>query len=335
MVASRCLKSSAWIKANARRSPRAVVANGIVEDVQNALLKPITTAGQNPALTDGIRAFYDESSGLWEDQWGEHMHCGFYDPASRITKTRVQAQIDMIEEILKFAEVTDVSRMVDVGCGIGGSSRYISKKHGCLAEGITLSPVQAQRANELAGQAGMANACNYRVADALDQPFEDGTFDLVWSLESGEHMPDKRKFVNELFRVATPGGTVAVVTWCHRNLAPGETALKPEESSLLDRICEAYYLPKWCSEADYRQLFGEAGYTNIKFADWSDNVAPFWGEVLSAALTPKGVSGLLGAGWETLKGAIVIPLMQRGFELGVIKFVIITGNKPVDEQSEA
>ena len=46
---------------------------------------------------------------------------------------------------------------------------------------------------------------------------------------------------------------------CRRNLAPGEAALRPEEQALLDRICEAYYLPAWCSVVDYEGLFREQG----------------------------------------------------------------------------
>lgn len=107
-------------------------------------------------------------------------------------------------------------QMVDVGCGIGGSSRYISKKFGCKTTGITLSSVQAARANELSRKAGLGDKCSFQVADALQQPFADGSFDLVWSMESGEHMPDKQRFVNELVRVCAPGGTVIIVTWCHR-----------------------------------------------------------------------------------------------------------------------
>lgn len=57
---------------------------------------------------------------------------------------------------------------------------------------------------------------SFQVGDALQQPFADGQFDLVWSLESGEHMPDKAQFVGELARVCAPGGRVIVVTWCHR-----------------------------------------------------------------------------------------------------------------------
>lgn len=64
-------------------------------------------------------------------------------------------------------------------------------------------------------------ACSLlQVADALQQPFQDGEFDLVWSLESGEHMPDKRRFVGELARVCAPGGRIIIVTWCHRQAPP-------------------------------------------------------------------------------------------------------------------
>lgn len=78
---------------------------------------------QNPVLNEGIRTFYDESSGLWENMWGDHMHHGYYEVGSNVKKSRQQAQIDMIEKVLSWAGITDVSRMVDVGCGIGGSSR--------------------------------------------------------------------------------------------------------------------------------------------------------------------------------------------------------------------
>jgi hypothetical protein len=79
---------------------------------------------QNPVLNEGIRTFYDQSSGLWEDVWGEHMHHGFYEKGGGDKKSRVGAQIDMIENLLDFAGVERASRMVDVGCGIGGSSRF-------------------------------------------------------------------------------------------------------------------------------------------------------------------------------------------------------------------
>ncbi|KAL4425042.1 hypothetical protein ABPG77_001820 [Micractinium sp. CCAP 211/92] len=380
-------------RSSARQQRRVAVRAGLVE----TLIRPVLQIGERLPLKEGIASFYDESSQLWESMWGEHMHHGYY-PKGGAPKSNQQAQIDMIEETLKWAGVTGASKMVDVGCGIGGSSRHISRKFGCEARGITLSPFQAARANELAAAQGLGDKLQFQVADALQQPFADGEFDLVWSMESGEHMPDKHQFVRELARVCAPGGRIIIVTWCHRwgpgrrlcpalacaappchvqaappacrwnasqlrasvhgrgqagflsaqgaltsdpvhepfpapsllcsVLAPGEAALAAEEQSLLDRICEAYYLPAWCSIADYERLFREQGLTDIKTADWSEEVAPFWGEVIKSAFTAEGIGGLLRAGWTTIKGALVMPLMAEGFRMGLVKFVLITARKP-------
>jgi tocopherol O-methyltransferase len=70
-------------------------------------------------------------------------------------------------------------------------------------------------------------------------PFADNQYDLVWSLESGEHMLDKTKFVSELFRVTQPGGRIIIVKWCHRNRAPDELSLNKNERRLLDQINRA------------------------------------------------------------------------------------------------
>lgn len=281
-------------------------------------------------LKIGIAGFYDRSSQLWEDVWGEHMHHGYYIPEDRTD--HVQAQIDLIDEVLKWADVGKDGKIpkkaVDVGCGIGGSSRHIARKYGCTANGITLSPYQAGRGNELTKEQGLDHLAKFQVADALDMPFEDETFDLIWSLESGEHMPDKEQFVNELFRVATPGGRIIIVTWCHRDLEPNETSLSKKEVKLLAKINRAYYLPKWCSVDDYVKLLETNGATDIRREDWSYIIAPFWKAVIKSSLNVRSIVGLLKSGFSTQRGAYAMFLMLRGFNKGLIKFGLITCTKP-------
>jgi len=278
-------------------------------------------------LKIGIAGFYDRSSKLWEEVWGEHMHHGYYIPENRTD--HVQAQIDLIDEVLKWAGVEKPpTSVVDVGCGIGGSSRHIAAKYNCKAQGITLSPYQANRGNELAKEQNIEQQASFQVADALDMPFEDNSFDLVWSLESGEHMPDKKAFVNELFRVATPGGRIIIVTWCHRDLEIGETSLNNKEIKLLAKINRAYYLPRWCSVNDYVELLKAQGATDIKRDDWSYIIAPFWKAVIKSSLNVKSVWGLLKSGFSTQRGAYAMLLMLRGFDRGLIKFGLITCTKP-------
>ena len=116
-----------------------------------------------------------------------------------------------------------------------------------------------------------------------------------------------------------------------RVLAPGEAGLRPEEEALLRRICDAYFLPAWCSAADYQGLFAAQGLEDVRVDDWSEEVAPFWGAVIRSALSVRGVLGLLGAGLSTIRGALVMPLMARGLRMGLVRFALITGVKPRQE----
>ncbi|XP_073101667.1 gamma-tocopherol methyltransferase, chloroplastic-like [Elaeis guineensis] len=286
-------------------------------------------------LKKGIAELYDESSEMWEKLWGDHMHHGFYDKDASVSfSDHRPAQVRMVQEALAFAGITDdplkkPKRIVDVGCGIGGSSRYLAKKYGAKCEGITLSPVQVKRAHALATAEGLEDQVSFQVADALKQPFPDGQFDLVWSMESGEHMPDKTKFVGELARVAAPGATIIIVTWCHRDLSPSEESLQPNELNLLNKICSAYYLPAWCSASDYVKIAQALSLEDIKTADWSENVAPFWPAVIRSALTWQGFTSLLRSGWKTIRGALAMPLMIEGYNKKLIKFAIIACRKPM------
>ncbi|MER3434098.1 MAG: SAM-dependent methyltransferase [Leptolyngbya sp. ERB_1_1] len=274
-------------------------------------------------LSEQIQQFYDSSSRLWEQTWGEHMHHGYYGVDGKTRKDRRQAQIDLIEEMLSWANVTEAQQILDVGCGIGGSSLYLAEKFGATATGITLSPVQADRARERARSSGI-NA-QFQVADALNMPFADHSFDLVWSLESGEHMPDKVKFLQECDRVLKPGGTFLMATWCHR--PTDKVPLTVDDHKRLAEIYRVYCLPYVISLPEYEAIAREIGLHEIETADWSISVAPFWDVVIDSALTPAAVFGLLTSGWTTIQAALSLGTMQQGYKRGLIKFGLLCGKK--------
>src|SRR6476469_2399510 len=282
-------------------------------------------------LYQQIQQFYDASSGLWERVWGEHMHHGYYGLDGKETKERRQAQIDLVEELLKWANVNQAKAILDVGCGIGGSSLYLAEKFQAAATGVTLSPVQAARATERSREAGMSNlstqpSAQFFVKDALNTGFADNSFDLVWSLESGEHMPDKRKFLQECYRVLKPGGTFIMATWCHRPTTPGEPLTTDERQHLAD-IYRVYCLPYVISLPEYEAIARQLTFQNIRTADWSDAVAPFWDKVIESALTPDAIFGLLFSGWTTIQAALALNLMSRGYQRGLVRFGLLCGTK--------
>ena len=147
-------------------------------------------------------------------------------------------------------------------------------------------------------------------------------------MESGEHMPDKKQFLSELVRLATPGGRIIIVTWCHRELLPTEISLQPKEKRLLNRINEAYYLPEWCPLSLYVKLAKEMGLEDIRYDDWSQFITPFWPAVFRSGLQPKTIWRVLFSGFTLLKATIATLWMWRGFNKGIAKFVIVTARKP-------
>lgn len=162
--------------------------------------------------------------------WGEHIHHGYYPNGSFEGIDFKSAKVEMIERLLQFGgfitrdddDIQDGGkepgfptksglRILDVGCGIGGSSRFFCRRFpNSQVVGVTLSKEQQRRSVEINEAAGLSEQIDVIVADALDLPFEDDSFDLVWSCESGGHMPDKQRFVAEMSRVLAPGSC----TWC-------------------------------------------------------------------------------------------------------------------------
>lgn len=277
------------------------------------------------ALQQQIQQFYDASSSLWEQIWGEHMHHGYYGADGNIKKERRQAQIDLIEELLQWSGVQQADNILDVGCGIGGSSLYLAQKFNAKVTGITLSPVQASRAAERAKEANLATEASFQVADAQNMPFADNSFDLVWSLESGEHMPDKTKFLQECYRVLKPGGKFIMVTWCHRSTEHG--ALSNDEKQHLANIYRVYCLPYVISLPEYVKIAQTLPLQNMQTADWSKAVAPFWNVVIDSAFNFEALVGLIRSGWGTIQAALSLGLMSRGYDRGLIKFGLLCGTK--------
>jgi tocopherol O-methyltransferase len=278
-------------------------------------------------LNQQIQQFYDASSGLWEQVWGEHMHHGYYGPDGNQKKDRRQAQIDLNEELLAWAGIQHPQTILDVGCGIGGSSLYLAQKYNAKVTGITLSPVQASRAKERALAANLSEQTSFQVGDALNMPFADASFDFVWSMESGEHMPDKVKFLQECYRVLKPGGTFLMATWCHRPITLPDGYLTPDELKHLAEIYRVYCLPYVISLPDYEEIATNLCFQNIRAADWSTAVAPFWDVVMESALNPGAIIGLILSGWTAIQGALSLGLMSQGYQRGLIRYGLLYANK--------
>lgn len=282
------------------------------------------------ALNERIRDFYDASTPLWLNTWGEQMHHGYYGPDGKRDIGHFQAQIEMIEALLEWGQApTKVSRFLDAGCGVGGSSRYLALRYpGSHGLGLTLSPVQAKNGTRYNHQAGLAERLDIRARDVYSlDPATDGSFDLIWSMESAEHMADKAGLFELFHRCLRPGGQLLMATWCHRAEAE---PLNERERRVIQKICDLYHLPPLVSIPTLRAAAESVGLQNVATEDWSAAVEPFWGAVIQSGLDPRNWPGLLRAGKATIKGAWAMRYMREGFRTGAITYGVLRATKAAE-----
>lgn len=254
--------------------------------------------GKHEQTLDEVGQAYDKwtTDQILETYWGEHIHLGWYpstfveqweSPSEdlvnsfvRATVARIrgdlpdfkEAKLVMCDRMLTFSNVepTNVDYILDVGCGIGGTTRFLAILFpNAQVIGISLSAEQVARATHLSRH--LSN-CSFRVTNALAMPEEwTNKFSFVWACESGEHMSDKVQYVNEMMRVCKPSGKITVGTWCSREEGPNGA----HEKELLDDLCEVWHHPYFISKEEYGRMFAK-GCQDIRVEDWSPNTQYSW-----------------------------------------------------------
>lgn len=272
---------------------------------------------------DSVATSYDEwtQDGILEFYWGEHIHLGHYGlPPHR--KDFLQAKADFVNEMVKWGGLDKLpsgTTVLDVGCGIGGSSRILAKDYGFSVTGITISPQQVQRAQELTSPDVDAK---FQVDNALCLSFPDNSFDVVWTVEAGPHMEDKALFAKELMRVLKPNGILVVADWNQRDdrTIPLNFWEKPVMKQLLDQWSH----PAFSSIEGFAELLAKTGLTKgeVITDDWTPQTLPSWldsiwqGIAKPAGLVRFGVSGFI----KSVREIPTILLMRLAFGSGLCRF---------------
>ena len=273
--------------------------------------------------SDTVANSYDDwtQDGILEFYWGEHIHLGHYGSPPR-RKDFLQAKADFVHEMVKWGGIDKLPRgtnVLDVGCGIGGSSRILAKVYEFEVTGITISPKQVQRATELTPQGVTAK---FQVDDALALSFPDNSFDVVWSIEAGPHMPDKAKYSSEMMRVLKPGGILVVADWNQRD--DRQKPLNYWEKPVMRQLLDQWSHPAFSSIEGFSEQIAETGLVEgeVATADWTQETLPSWFEsIWQGIVRPKGLIKFGFSGFiKSLREVPTMLLMRLGFGAGLCRF---------------
>lgn len=110
------------------------------------------------------------------------------------------------EHLLESLHLGPNTRLLDVGCGIGGPARVAAARYSCRVVGLDLSPDFIRAATELTGRAGLAHLVEHEVASVEHTDLPDASFDRAMLVHVGMNLPDKAAVFAEVRRVLRPGG---------------------------------------------------------------------------------------------------------------------------------
>jgi len=206
-------------------------------DIESRILAAIRAAGLNPEQ----RLSPEELGAL------DHFHTGGL-RASR--------------ELLEIAQIQADDKVLDIGAGLAGSARLIASAIGCRIDCIEMSNDYCTGAALLNRLTGLENRIKIHQGSALDLPFPENSFDVVWMQNVGMNIADKRKLYGEIFRVLKPGGRYAF-----QEMAAG-------------KVTTSYFPLPWASNAahnylisaeEMRSVLSECGFIVELFEDTSDS----------------------------------------------------------------
>jgi len=165
------------------------------------------------------------------------------------------------EELAQMLAPGEADRVIDIGSGIGGPSRYLAATYGCRVSGVDLTPAFVSTAMALTERVGLADRVDFQQGSALDLPFADGSFDLAWSQNVAMNIQDRPRYYAEMFRVLKPSGRLAIQDVAQGPggdiVVPVMWASRPELSFLR-------------TPEDTRSMLEAAGFEVLQWADVSD-----------------------------------------------------------------
>jgi sarcosine/dimethylglycine N-methyltransferase len=198
---------------------------------------------------------------------GEDIHIGLYENSDEDIGT---ASRRTVAQMAEYADLSADSVVLDIGSGYGGAARYLADRYGCRVVALNLSEVENKRAREQNRKAGLEDKIEVVDGSFEDIPFEDNSFDLIWSQDAMLHSGRREQVLNEAARVLKPGGRMVFTDPMRADDCDAEE-LGPilARLNLSDLACPSFY----------RETLGRLGFEELGFDENTRQLATHYQRV--------------------------------------------------------
>lgn len=224
-----------------------------------------------------VNAYYNVSTVFYEWAWGSSFHFAPRKPYETFNGAILRHEMRLADRL----GIKENSKVLDIGCGIGGPLINIAKNTGSCSTGLNNNAYQISRANELLKEAGLTEKCNFVKGDFCNMTFaEDNTYDVCYAIESTCHSPSRNDVYEEVFRVLKPGGYFGGYEWV---LTDRHRDSNPEHVKAAKNVQIGNGLPGITSYKVCLEALKDTGFEVLDYEDFFANRAgdelPWWFEL--------------------------------------------------------
>lgn len=193
---------------------------------------------------------------LWSK---EYLRYGLWEPGTRTIRQALQNTDLFVADRLR---VSADDRILDAGCGVGGSAVFMAANYGAKVVGINLCESQLQIARRSANTRNLQPLVRFSRQDYHQTAFPDSSFTKAYAIESVYHSDDPRRFADEMFRLLAPGGLLAVVD---RFLVTDR--LSPPQAAAYQAFAGGQAVNRLPTVAEFRECLNSAGFEAVQVTD--------------------------------------------------------------------
>ncbi len=267
---------------------------------------------------------YRDYLAAWCNRDNLALHYGYWD--SDKPYQHHQALLNKNQILYDKAGISPEHKVLDAGCGIGGSSIWMGREHGNQVTGITISGQQARYARQHAKRHGVADKVDFEVADFCQTPFEDESFDVVWALESSCHALKKGDFLKEAWRLLRPGGRLVV---CDGFLRQRE--FNEQQWQAVVTCLNGWAVPNLCSRDEFATLLQNLDFQAVQVHDITRQTLPsadYMYKVAKRLYPVQKISQWLGLRSKAQTANYYVGLAQHQlFDEQLTEYLIFTAQK--------
>lgn len=218
------------------------------------------------------RSYYNspDAHNFYYRVWGgEDLHLGIYKSADEDIYTASRRAVDRIAGCVD--RIDENTKVIDFGGGFSGSARHLAKKFGCHVTVVNLSETENDRGRKMNREQGLNHLIEVVDGSYDAVPFEDSSFDVVWSEDAILHSGNKEKVISEAARLLKPGGDLVFSD-------PMQTDHCDEK--VLQPVYDRIKLSSLASPATYKELAKKAGLKEVNFEQLQDQLVLHYSRVL-------------------------------------------------------